>query len=131
MGIAKADKLGTPKPPRTFEDEDSEAKTTCISVSASEFFYAGFTDGAFRVFSKEFRNPVFTVAGFTKAPIVDIVVPKYYPITLRNPAKYLEQLMRPVVFDLDGNIFFFELDKDIQVSERSLNNGFSLLIVRI
>jgi hypothetical protein len=89
-----------------------------VAVSASEFFFAGYSDGAYRVYSKDFRNPVFSVAGFTWSPLVNILIAKYYPITLRNPAKYLEQLLRPVVFDADGNIFFFELDKDIQVKLR-------------
>ena len=56
-----------------------------------------------------------TVVNFTKNPIVDIIVPKYYPITLRNPSKYLEQLLRPVAFDNQGNVYFFELDKSLSV----------------
>mmetsp|Transcript_777 Transcript_777/g.717 ORF Transcript_777/g.717 Transcript_777/m.717 type:complete len:110 (-) Transcript_777:537-866(-) len=59
-GVAKADKMGSSKPPRVFEDGDEDGfggisgLPTCIAVSAAEYFYVGYSDGSIRVFSKNF-----------------------------------------------------------------------------
>lgn len=69
-----------------------------------------------RILTKNYSKPLATLGPFTKNPLTHIIIPKYYPITLRNPSKYLEQLTKPIVFDKEGNIYFFSLDQDFQPS---------------
>jgi len=89
-----------------------------------------------RILTKNYSKPLATLGPFTKNPLTHIIIPKYYPITLRNPSKYLEQLTKPIVFDKEGNIYFFSLDQDFQVTSSPsiysfFNCSYSLHMLKI
>jgi len=133
-GLAKIETAGQTKPPKTYENTDSNHGPLSVAVSASEYLYMANRDGTIEILTKNYSKPLATIGPFTKNPLTHILIPKYYPITLRNPSKYLEQLTKPIVFDKEGNIYFFSLDQDFQpshvenpIKSRVNNQPFKLL----